>query len=323
MTDEPIFEGKDLEQALAAAAQKLGIPEDDLDYKMMDTGRRGIFGIGARSVRIRIMPPLHEELPQPPQPPQALQAPQAPPPQEPRRRKSAAPARAAKAEGDAQARTEVGAESKPSGRSRNRRRGRRSGRRTRSGAGSPAAIQPEAAPREAERPAREENAPRAAAGTVPAEQLQNLEEKLTRILELMQLEIETKTAVEGGEISIELEGDDVKRLTNKNADGMAALQFLLNRMARRSWDGVERIRVSGSRRKRRDADLVELTREVAQQVTQTGKSKRLHPMNAYERRLVHLTAREIDGVDSRSEGRGSKKTVRIFRQEEQAGQADS
>jgi spoIIIJ-associated protein len=101
----------------------------------------------------------------------------------------------------------------------------------------------------------------------------------------------------------------------KDGELLSALQFLLNRMARRTWPDAGRIRLScDGHRKRRDDDLVELTREVAQQVGRTGRTKRLHPMNAYERRLVHLTVREFEQLGSRSEGNGHLKRVKIFKQ---------
>jgi spoIIIJ-associated protein len=90
-------------------------------------------------------------------------------------------------------------------------------------------------------------------------------------------------------------------------------------MARRAWPEAGRIHLAcDGHRKERDDDLVELTREVAQQVKRTGKTKRLHPMNAYERRLVHLTVREFDQLGSRSEGSGHLKRVKVYRQAEQA-----
>ena len=49
-SDEREFEGKDLEEALQAAATRLKIHEPDLDYKILEQGRRGLFGFGARSV---------------------------------------------------------------------------------------------------------------------------------------------------------------------------------------------------------------------------------------------------------------------------------
>ena len=52
MVNEREFEGKDLEEALHTAAEALGIDEPELDYKIIEQGRRGLFGVGARSVRI-------------------------------------------------------------------------------------------------------------------------------------------------------------------------------------------------------------------------------------------------------------------------------
>ena len=41
-------------------------------------------------------------------------------------------------------------------------------------------------------------------------------------------------------------------------------------------------------------ELIAEVREVAGQVARTGEAKKMHPMNPYERRLVHLTVREFD-----------------------------
>ena len=103
-------------------------------------------------------------------------------------------------------------------------------------------------------------------------------------------------------------------LTAKNGELLSAMQFVLNRMSRRTWPDAGRIdlggRESGGSRQR-DDDLVELAREAAEQVSRTGKTRKLQPMNAYERRLVHLTVREFPGLSSNSDGDGSLKRVRI------------
>ena len=41
-------------------------------------------------------------------------------------------------------------------------------------------------------------------------------------------------------------------------------------------------------------------------------------MNAYERRLVHLTVREFDELGSESEGNGHLKRVKIYKQQTEA-----
>jgi len=54
------FEGNSLDEALEAASSALGIPVDDLQYEMVEQGRRGVFGLGARQVRVRVELDLEE-----------------------------------------------------------------------------------------------------------------------------------------------------------------------------------------------------------------------------------------------------------------------
>ena len=101
-------------------------------------------------------------------------------------------------------------------------------------------------------------------------------------------------------------------LTSRNAELLSALQFLLSRMARRSWPDVGRIHVGcDGQTRRRDEELIALAKRVAKQVSSTGKTKMLQLMNAYERRLVHITVREFSGLTSSSDGSGALKRVRI------------
>jgi spoIIIJ-associated protein len=52
--DATEFDGKDLEEALSAAAEALGRPSAELDYEILEEGRKGVFGLGSRPVRIRV-----------------------------------------------------------------------------------------------------------------------------------------------------------------------------------------------------------------------------------------------------------------------------
>lgn len=226
------FEGKDLEEALHAAAEALGIAEPELDYEILEQGRRGLFGLGAKAVRIRVMPPVGAALELPPGPEE-----------------------------------EAGEAAREAG-----------------------------------------EAPQATADDG------GVESTVRQIFELMGFELSVSTRSMDGGVGVELGGADRKLLLQKDGELIAALQFLLNRMARRAWPGVGRIQLScDGDRKRRDQDLLEQTREIARQVVQSGKTRRLHPMNAYERRLVHIAVREFPELDSRSEGNGFLKRVRVFR----------
>jgi len=55
VAEETEFEGEDLEGALARASEALGVPREELDYQVMQEGRRGFLGVGGRGVRIRIL----------------------------------------------------------------------------------------------------------------------------------------------------------------------------------------------------------------------------------------------------------------------------
>jgi len=135
-----------------------------------------------------------------------------------------------------------------------------------------------------------------------------------QMVDLLGLELEVKTAAMPGGTEVELDGDDRELLTDGDAEATGAWQFLLNRMSRRAFPEAGRIQVyCNGHRQARDEDLLALARETAEQVLQDGRPLKLQPMNSYERRLIHLTVRKMRGVDSRSEGSGAMKRVRVFK----------
>ena len=48
------FDGKDLDEALSAAASAVGRPAREIDYEVIEGGRKGVFGLGSRPVKIRV-----------------------------------------------------------------------------------------------------------------------------------------------------------------------------------------------------------------------------------------------------------------------------
>ncbi len=57
MADTIEFEGTTEQEAVARAAETMGIEPDDVDYTMADEGSGGMFGLGSRPVKIRVRPP--------------------------------------------------------------------------------------------------------------------------------------------------------------------------------------------------------------------------------------------------------------------------
>ena len=278
MTKEREFEGKDLNEALKSAASQLDTPEADLHYEILEQGRRGLLGMGVKSVRIRVMPPLEEELPI----------------DMDREFKDELIGTGSKAEPKPESKAEPKRESTRPRRKR-KRRARRSSSETR--------------PADTAEP-QESNEPESPA--VVTELSQNVEQTVKQIVDLIGLDLETVASEEDGGIVLRMKGPDRKMLMSRNAELLSALQFLLNRMARRTWPDAKRIQIGTNGNKGpRDKDLVSMAKRAAEQVNDTGKTKKLRPMNAYERRLVHLTIREFSGLTSSSDGDGAIKSVRI------------
>jgi spoIIIJ-associated protein len=178
---------------------------------------------------------------------------------------------------------------------------------------SPGGVETAPAP-PAVRPGRAEPDPPTA---LPAS-AQEVERTVRRMIELMELEIVVTTRFRDGAVELKFEGPDQELLLASNAELLTSIQFLLNRMGRRAWPEAGRIHVAGEGHARpRDEELISLARKVAKQVARTGKTRRLHPLNAYERRLVHLAVREFPGLTSSSEGGGALKRIRIAKVQNQ------
>jgi spoIIIJ-associated protein len=301
MSTDRTFEGKDLAEALATAASRMGIAEPDLDYEIVEAGRRGLFGFGAKSVRIRVMPPLDQEF--------------AAADSRSKRggRSTGQPATGGNAAPAAAG--EDGAEGEPR-RRRRRRRGRRSG------AGKEREGRAEGAPREPrdQQPIEIDAAAIAAevkaddSPAAPQEAVDQVQEQVQKMIAELGFDLEVRAKPVPGGTEIEFDGADEDLLIADDAEPIAAFQFLLNRMSRRGFPDAGRIQVyCNGHRETRDEDLVELARQTAEKVLDGGEPLRLRPMNSYERRLVHMTVRKLRGVDSRSEGDGAMKRVRVFK----------
>lgn len=102
-------------------------------------------------------------------------------------------------------------------------------------------------------------------------------------------------------------------LIGRKGKNLDALQLLANVYAGRL--GHEDTRVildSENYRIRREESLVRLAYTTADRVRTTRGSMLLEPMNPFERRLIHTTLNDIGDVDTKSEGEGLYKQVRVF-----------
>ena len=111
---------------------------------------------------------------------------------------------------------------------------------------------------------------------------------------------------------IKLSSDDSAILIGKKGKNLDALQLIANVYAGKL--GIsERIMLDCENyRIRREENLVRLAYTTADQVVTKKTSVLLEPMNPYERRLIHSTLADIHDVDTKSEGEGLYKQVRVL-----------
>jgi len=113
-------------------------------------------------------------------------------------------------------------------------------------------------------------------------------------------------------IGLKIDSEYSSILIGKKGKNLDALQLLANIYAGRT--GREDMRVildSENYRIRREESLVRLAYTVADRVRENRGSVLLEPMNPFDRRLIHTTLNDIADVETKSEGEGLYKQVRV------------
>ena len=162
-----------------------------------------------------------------------------------------------------------------------------------------------------------QNPPRQPTFGDPAEQ-NEFEQKMTAfIAELIEhMGYSGKVSVlfrEEAKLGLKIDSEHSSILIGKKGKNLDALQLLANIYAGRQ--GRENMRIildSENYRIRREESLVRLAYTVADRVRENRGSILLEPMNPFDRRLIHTTLNDITDVETKSEGEGLYKQVRVF-----------
>ena len=112
---------------------------------------------------------------------------------------------------------------------------------------------------------------------------------------------------------IKIVGQDAGCLIGRKGETMEALSYLTSLAANRFEDSDEKISVDvADYRQKREKDLVAMAKKMAAKVAKSGRCYSFEPMNPYERRIIHATVSELNGVKSESKGEGSQRRVVIY-----------
>ena len=126
---------------------------------------------------------------------------------------------------------------------------------------------------------------------------------------------EGKTEVDfrnDNKLGLNIDSVDSSILIGRKGKNLDAIQLIANVYAGNLDPSIKVVVDSENYRMRHEENIVRNAYRVAEQVKRSGKSKLLDPMNPFERRLVHTALNDFDGVDTKSEGEGLLKQVRII-----------
>ena len=278
--------GKTVEIAVQAALQELGIEKAAADVEVVEEATKGTLGFGRKDAVVRVKPR-----------------------QQQKKRKRRRP-RKAGASGERT--NDNGGQAKQGDRNRDRNRNRTDDRersnqadsgRSRQKAQGDTAKQDEPKGRQSEPSAKELSVDRDEQGKVVSDFLEGM-------LEAFGLEGVVTVDVDGDTVLADVRGDQTEALVGDRAVILqSVLELTRTVVQRQTHDGVRiRLDIAGYRERRREA-LTIYAKRLAERVIEDNEELQLEPMNAADRKVIHDSIGEIDGVRSYSEGDDPRRFV--------------
>lgn len=267
-----------VEEALEQGLNQLGLTADAVSVEVLDSGSKGLFGLGGRQVRVRLSvnPPPGSEPTPPPEPKPVSSSEKAPA----KKAESAPKAREPKKQREEKPRAEKKAEEKP----------------------VPVAT----------RRIDELNDPL----------LNASEEVVSKLIHHLGLKAQVSAHFDESStddrhnILVDVRGDDLSALIGRHAETLNAFQHVASLIVGKEtqqWVQLT-IDVEGYRA-RREKQLRQLARRMADQVTKTGRKMTMEPMPSSERRVVHIELRGDPAVTTESAGEEPYRKVVILPKE--------
>ena len=116
-------------------------------------------------------------------------------------------------------------------------------------------------------------------------------------------------------IYLDINGKDLSILIGRQAETLNALQYITSLIVGKELGRSATLIVDvEGYRLRREQQVRQLARRMAEQAVKTGRRQVLEPMPANERRFVHIELRENPEVTTESIGEGSRRKVTIIPQ---------
>ena len=268
-----------VEEALSQGLSQLGLTADAVSIEVLDSGSKGLFGLGGRQVRVRLTvnPPPGEYVP--PTPPKPKAADQTP----------TKPAPAKKAESAPKAR-----EPKPARSS------------------SPKKPEKEQAPVVVKKTERHDPDP-------VLDTTEEVVSKLIHHLGMkaqVSAHFDESSTDDRRTIQVDVRGDNLSALIGRQAETLNAFQYVASLIVgKQTQQWVQLVVDVEGYRERREKQVRQLALRMVEQVIKTGRKATLEPMTANERRVIHIELRGHPAVTTESTGEEPHRKVVILPRE--------
>ena len=268
-----------VEEAIAQGLAQLGLTADAVSVEVLDAGNKGFFGLGKPQVRVRLTV----------NPVGGSSFPPAEPVVEPKKEQKRVEKKPAPA-------PERPAPERP----------------------APVA-RPERAP-SVERP-QEKPAPAAKIEQQPEHDpiLDHAEVVVSRMLHLLNLEAQVSAHYGSTErdgrrnIHVDIRGKDLSVLIGRRSETLGAFQYIASLIVGKETQQFVQLVVDvEGYRDRREKQLVQMAKRMAEQVAKTGRRQTLEPMPSSERRIIHIALRDHPDVKTESTGEDPYRKVVIM-----------
>jgi spoIIIJ-associated protein len=140
---------------------------------------------------------------------------------------------------------------------------------------------------------------------------ENLATFLQELTAAMGVPLRAVVTESGDVYRIDLQGEGGELLLSQRGEPLKAVQHIFSTAFRRQLGEEGRVLVDCQHfRRDKDNELQQMARFLASKALRTGAPQEIGPLNAYERRIVHLAVAE-EGASSESVGDAAVKTVII------------
>ncbi len=132
------------------------------------------------------------------------------------------------------------------------------------------------------------------------------------IIEKLNLQCEANVEETDEEFKVTVAGPDAHILIGYRGDVLDSIQYLTLLLINKHGENSKRLVIDGENyRAKREATLSKLAKNLAFQVSKSGRPKQLEPMNPFERRIIHSALANDKYVTTESEGEEPNRYVVI------------